>query len=117
MVGEKEHPEDYENKFYWSFYELNNGLIVSVNYHQTIKNRKVVDDDLDMTYSHSELKNGEIIHYDFTQDFFDWFNALPPVKDLKKILSPTEKERECVKNFFYDKVFDSVSISTEVIEV
>jgi hypothetical protein len=39
------------------------------------------------------------------------------VKDLKKLTHPDEKEIECIKDFFYDKIYDSVSISADVIIV
>lgn len=117
MVGKNEHPNDFEHRFYWSFHELNNGSIISLQYIENLKNDEIIDADLDMSYANYELKNGGIIRHEFGQDFFNWFEALAPVKDLRKLTYPNEKEEECVKDFFYDRVYDSMSTPTGVVVI
>ena len=118
MVGEQQNLFDFEQRFYWSFYELNNGSIITVQYIENWNtNRKINEDDLHMTYSNYELKNGRLIRYEFGQDFNNWFHSTPSMKDQKELTWPTEKEIDCIKDFFYYNIYDYVFISTGVVKV
>ena len=118
MVGEQSNLFDFEQRFYWSFYELNNGSIITVQYIENWNtNRKINEDDLHMTYSNYELKNGRLIRYEFGQDFYNWFHSTPSMRDQKKLTWPTEKEIDCIQDFFYFNVYDYVFISSGVIKV
>ena len=109
--------DEFQNKFYWSFFELNNGVVYVLHFIELLKEKKRIDYDIEISYADSELKCGRVIKYNFNQDFFDWFNARPPVKDSAPLVSLDEKEIKCVKNFFYEKILDSVAKETDVISV
>ena len=51
-----------------------------------------------------ELKNGELVEYNFNQDFNTLFNSSPPFKDIKNPKWPTKEEESCVINFYNKKV-------------
>tara|TARA_B100001059_G_C17836263_1_gene588364 strand:+ start:6443 stop:6865 length:423 start_codon:yes stop_codon:yes gene_type:complete len=125
VMKSEENDSQYDHKFYFSFYELNNGEIFSSNFTENLKNDKVSSTDLHVTYAKSELKNGKIIKYKFgnaepstkemSKEFFDWFDSLPPVKDLKNNFIPHENEEKCIKEFFIKKILNSKEIPTNVI--
>ena len=107
-----EDADDWKHMFYWSFYELSNGNIINLNYTENWEKDKFIDDDYDYSYTKDELKNGEIISYEFgdakaddvdamSKEFFDWFESLPPYNDVKTpILRPSIEEEKCVKEFY-----------------
>lgn len=90
----------YEHRFYWSFYQLSNNKIIVLQLIEFWRNNKFVDDQFEYSYGQSELENGTIIKYKFGQDFFEWFDSRPPVKDLQKLGYPTIAEEKCVKEFY-----------------
>ena len=122
-------PDDehiYDNNFFWSFYELNNGEIIDLNFTENLENDKVWSNDFHFGYTKHELKSGEIIEYEFgnaspedgkemSREFFDWFDSNPPVKDLKNFCSPTENEEKCVKEFFIKNILKTKEVATDVI--
>ena len=81
------------------------------------KNKKQIDHDIEISYADSELLDGKIIKYDFEQEFFDWFETLPPVKDLKELTYPNKEAVECIKAFFYREIFHTRTTATEIIKV
>ena len=110
MTGPDE-DADWENKFFWSFYELSNGSIINLNYTENWKKNKFVDVEFDYSYTKDQLKNGEIISYKFgdakandgnamSEEFFDWFESLPPYDEIKNPTRPSLEEEKCVKSFF-----------------
>ena len=125
VMRSEENDSQYDHKFYFSLYELNNGEIFSSNFTENLKNDKVSSTDLHITYAKSELKSGKIIKYKFgnaepstkemSKEFFDWFDSLPPVKDLKNNFIPQENEEKCIKEFFIKKILNSKEIPTNVI--
>lgn len=117
--------DDYEHKFYWSFYELNNGKVIVLNHTEYWENDKLVDNEFDYTYGSSELKNGKIIKYEFgnaepddlnamSEEFYDYFESNPPIKDLKNLTYPTKQEEECVEVFFKKQLMDRKDEKTNV---
>ena len=56
--------KDDLHKFYFSFYELNNGKIIELMLFQT-DNEDISKAQCDLFYTKFKLKNGEIIDYKF----------------------------------------------------
>ena len=88
----------YDNNFFFSFYELNNGEIIVLNYVENLTNNKVTSNSYEFSYANYELKSGKIINYEFgnakainkkemSKEFYDWFDSNPPAKDLKELKS------------------------------
>ena len=117
----------YNNKFYWCFFELNNGEIIDLHFIENLKNGKVTSIDYDISNVKSELKNGEIRTYKFgnaepntkemSKEFFDWLDASPPVIDLKNNFAPYEDEIKCVKDFFDKNILKTKEIATNIVDV
>ena len=72
---------------------------------------KLVEPDFSYSYTKAELKNGKIISYEFgdakandanamSEEFFDWFESLPPYHQVKNNTHPSLSEKECVRSFF-----------------
>ena len=127
MTGPADNESDWENKFYWSFYELSNGNIINLHYTENWKKNKFVDADFDDSYTNYELKNGEIISYEFgdakandvdamSKEFFDWFESLPPYNDVKTpTLHPSLEEEKCVKELYKKHLMDKKDEKTDTI--
>ena len=84
--------EDDNHKFYFSFYEINNGEIIELMLFQS-DDEDISTAQCDLYYTKFKLKNGEIIDYNFgnakannenemSKEFFDWFDSCPPAKDV-----------------------------------
>ena len=126
MTSPAENESGWENKFYWSFYELSNGNIINLQYIENWENNKFVDADFDDSYTKYELKNGETISYEFggakaddidamSKEFFDWFESLPPYSDLKNPTRPSLEEEKCVKEFYKKHIMDKKDEKTDTI--
>ena len=123
----EESEDPYDNKFFWSFFELNNGEIIDLNFTENLENDKVWSIDYHFGYTKHELKNGEVIEYKFgnakpntkeiSDEFFDWFDSNPPVKDLKKFCSPTKNEEKCVKEFFDKNILKTKEVATNIVNL
>ncbi len=117
----------YGNKFFWAFFELNNGEIIDLNFTENLKNGKVSSIDYHFAYTKHELKNGEVIEYKFgnakpntkeiSDEFFDWFDSLPPAKDIKELCCPSENEEKCVKEFFNKNILETKEVATNIVNV
>ena len=113
--------------FYWCFFELNNGEIIDLNFTENLTNGKVTSIDYFFGYPKAELKTGEIIEYkfgnakpntrEFSNEFFDWFDANPPIKDCKELIWPTKEEEKCVKEFFDKNILKTKEIQTNIINL
>ena len=57
--------EDDEDKFYSSFYELNNGEIIELLLIEYFKDDKLNETQYEFSYTKTELKSGEIRNYKF----------------------------------------------------
>ena len=121
-----EDADDWKHMFYWSFYELSNGHIVNLHYTENWEKNKFIDADYDYSYTKDELKNGEIISYEFgdakaddvdamSKEFFDWFESLPPYSDLKNPTRPSIEEEKCVKEFYKKHLMDKKDEKTDTI--
>ena len=101
---------DWRNKFYWAFFELNNGRIICRQKTENWFNSKC-EEDYSYTYTRMELKNGKVIDYEFgdantdnqeqmSSEFFDWFESLPPYHHVKNNKHPSDDEISCIETFF-----------------
>tara|TARA_B100001059_G_C17481985_1_gene402119 strand:+ start:132 stop:512 length:381 start_codon:yes stop_codon:yes gene_type:complete len=111
MFSDAEQEKDYDIKFYWSFYELNNSQIIVLKLIEYWKKGKFIDNDFDFSYGRDKLKNGQFTEYEFgnakpddanamSEEFFDWFESLPPNHQVKDPTGPTLEEEKCIKAFF-----------------
>ena len=80
-------------KWYYCFFELNNGTVIYSQF-EKYWNNGVVNDNLDFFLT----KN-----YKFGQDFWSWWETTFKKPDEKSRLL-TSQERVCVKEFFYKKI-------------
>ena len=119
--------DNWEDKFYFSFYELNNGNIIELNLFQSFKEDKLILSQYDFSNTKDELKNGEVIEYKFgnakpntkeiSDEFFDWFDSLPPAKDIQELSCPSENEEKCVKEFFNKNILETKDVATNIVNV
>ena len=127
MIESGESEDPYDNRFFWSFFELSNGEIIDLNFTENLKNGKVSSIDYHFAYTKHELKNGEVIEYKFgnakpntkeiSDEFFDWFDSLPPAKDIKELSYPSENEEKCVKEFFDKNILETKEVATNIVNV
>lgn len=119
--------EDDENKFYFSFYELNNGEIIELMLFQT-DNKGVSIDQYEFSYTKMKLNNGEIRNYKFgnakandenemTKEFFEWFDSSPPANDVISNTTPNKNEEKCINNFYLKYVEPNKDTKTDTMEV
>ena len=115
MTGPDDSTSDWENKFYWSFYELSNGNIIYLQYTQILKKNKFINDEFDFYYTNYELNNGKKISYKFgyakgddlnsmSKEFFQWFESKPPYRQIKDAKYPSKEEEKCIRDFFLKHV-------------
>ena len=103
--------EIIEHKFYYSFYELNNGNIIQLQFVQYVGPMTKEEDDYGFFYTNVTLKNGEEITYTFGQDFWEYWNTMPGYVQIDNPQNPSKEEEECVRLFFDEnlKMNDSES--------
>ena len=121
-------PEPYEHKFYFSFYELNNGEIIEVALCENFEDDILTLTQYDFSYTKVKLKSGEIINYKFgkakandenemSNEFFDWFESSPPAKDVVDNFTLYDAEEKCIKDFYLKHVEPNKDNKTDTIEV
>ena len=133
MMESEQNDDPYDNRFFWCFFELNNGKIIDLFLSENYKNKKIIDIEYDFYYVKEELKTGKIHEYkfgnaepntrEFSNEFFDWFDNCSPIKDLKgnkelHILNgggPTKEEIRCVKNFYNKNLFENRDKATNIV--
>ena len=131
--GESDDP--YDNRFFWCFLELNNGKIINLFLAENYKNKKIRDIGYEFYYPKEELKTGKIHEYkfgnakpntrEFSNEFFDWFDNLSPIKNLKENKElhsfngggPTKEEIKTVKSFYDKNLFKKREKATNCIFV
>ena len=115
--------KDRECKFYFSFYELNNGKIISLEVFQTPDTTQYF-----FNYTRTKLSSGEIRSYkfgnakaisekDMSIEFFEWFDNLPPIKDIINHLRPSSAEEKCVEKFYFKHIEKKKDTKTDTIIV
>ena len=121
-----EDTDNWRHKFYWSFYELNNGKIIKLDNTEYWENDKLSNQKYDYTYAKSELLSGDIHSYNFgdakasddnamSKEFFQWFDSLPPHHLVKKKNPPTKEEINCVDQFYLENVMNKKDKKTNTI--
>lgn len=133
MMESEESDDPYDNRFFWCFFELNNGKIIDLFLAENYKNKKIKDIGYEFYYPKEELKTGQIHEYkfgnakpntrEFSNEFFDWFDNQSPIKKLKhnKKLhafnggGPTKEEIKCVKSFYDKTILKTRNIATDII--
>jgi len=118
----------YYTKHYYSFYELNNGKIIFLVNLALYEKNKLVDFNYTFDYTKEELKSGAFFNYNFgeangdnekqmNKEFFDYFNAIPMVDDLKKYYAITKTEEKCVKDFYLKYIEPTKDIKTDTLNI
>jgi len=118
----------YYTKHYYSFYELNNGKIIFLVNLALYEKNKLVDFNYTFDYTKEELKSGAFFNYSFgeakgdnekqmNKEFFDYFNAIPMVDDLKKYYAITKTEEKCVKDFYLKYIEPTKDIKTDTLNI
>ena len=119
--------EDDEHKFYFSFYELNNGEIIELLLFQ-VDNEGIIIDQHEFSYTKTNLKSGEIRNYKFgnakandeygmTEEFFKWFDSYPPAVDVIDWFALYDEEEKCVKDFYLKNIEPTKGVKTDTIDV
>nr|AOE07717.1 hypothetical protein [uncultured bacterium] len=128
-VLESEESEDpYDNRFFWSFFELNNGKTIELQLVENLKNNKITGISYEFYYAKQESKTGQIHEFkfgnskpnsrEFSNEFFDWFNNLLPAKDLKDNRKcPSSDEEKYIKDFFDKNILKSRTEATNTINL
>ena len=95
----------FTNKFYWSFLELSNGKIISINNDIVIESNKIIHSGISCHYTEC---------YNFGEDFFDWWEKT--MGDYDKDLGyPTDEEEELTINFYKENIESNREIKTDII--
>jgi hypothetical protein len=121
-------PESWEDKFHFSFYELNNGEIIELHLHENFQEGKLDFTDYSFSYTKQELKNGEIRNYNFgnakaedeygmADEFFKWFDSSPPAMNVIDSFALYDEEEKCVKDFYLKHIEATKDVKTDTIEV
>ena len=108
--------EIIELKFYYSFYELNNGNIIELQFDQYVGPMNKEEDGYSFFYTNVTLKNGEEITYTFGQNFWEYRNTTPANLQIDNPQNPSKEEKECVRLFF-DEYLKMNDCESEVVLV
>ena len=122
MESEELDNDPYDNRFFFAFFELNNKHMVEIMLIENYKNKKIRNIDYQFYYPKEELKTGKIHEYkfgnakpntrEFSNEFFDWFDNLSPIKKLKEnkkpiLMEADQPRRSGVKNFYDKNLFNT----------
>ena len=103
--GSEEKNSQFTNKFYWSFIELSNGKILSINNNIVIKSNKIIHSGISCHYTEC---------YNFGEDFFDWWEKTMGDYD-KDLGNPTDDEKELTIKFYKENIERNREIKTDII--
>ena len=120
--------EDDEDKFYSSFYELNNGEIIELLLIEYFKDDKLNETQYEFSYTKTELKSGEIRNYKFgnakandeygmAKEFYKWFDSSPIYGESEANFALYGEEEKCVKDFYLKHIEPTKDIKTDTTEV
>ena len=120
--------KDDEDKFYFSFFELNNGEIIQLLLFQNFRDDKLNVIQYEFSYTKTKLKSGEIRDYKFgnakandeekmSNEFYEWFDSSPPFADVIDLFTLYDEEEKCVKDFYLKHIESTKDIKTDTIEV
>ena len=108
--------EIIEHKFYYSYYELNNGSIIELQFVQYIGPMTKEEDDYGFSYTNMTLKSGEELTYIFGQDFWEHWNTKPANHQIDNPQDPSKEEKECIRLFF-DEHLKMNDLESEIVLV
>ena len=120
--------EDDSHKFYFSFYELNNGNIIELDLFQSFKDDELILSQYDFSNTKVRLKSGKVREYKFgkakaddnyamADEFFKWFDSYPTHLEVKDYYIIEEIEEKCVKDFYLLNIEPTKDIKTDTTEV
>ena len=115
MLRSKDNPKNQTEKFYWSFYELNNNKIYSLQYIEYFDKNVLINTDFELSYTEQKLKNGSTINYKFGQDFFQWFDNVPSINDVINNIHPSKKEENFIIDFYKSNIIQNKEEESEII--
>ena len=118
-------PDNWEDKFYFSFYELNNGKIIELDLFQSFKDDELTLSQYGFSNTKARLKSGKVREYKFgkakaddnygmADEFFKWFDSSPTPAEVKDCYIIEEK---CVKDFYLKLIEPTKDVKTDTIEV
>ena len=121
-------PDNWEDKFYFSFYELNNGKIIELDLFQSFKDDELTLSQYDFSNTKARLKSGKVREYKFgkakaddnygmADEFFKWFDSCPTPAEVKDCYIIEEIEEKCVKDFYLKHIEPTKDVKTDTIEV
>tara|TARA_B110000261_G_C12884274_1_gene277721 strand:+ start:44 stop:511 length:468 start_codon:yes stop_codon:yes gene_type:complete len=121
-------PDNWEDKFYFSFYELNNGNIIELDLFQSFKDDELILSQYDFSNTKVRLKSGKVREYKFgkakaddnyamADEFFKWFDSYPTHIEVKDYYIIEEIEEKCVKDFYLLNIEPTKDIKTDTTEV
>ena len=121
-------PDNWEDKFYFSFYELNNGKIIELDLYQSFKDDELNFSQYDFSNTKERLKSGKVREYKFgkakaddnygmADEFFKWFDSCPTPAEVKDCYIIEEIEEKCVKDFYLKHIEPTKDVKTDTIEV
>ena len=109
------------------------GIVVGLFLAENYKNKKLKDIGYEFDYPKEELKTGQVHEYKFgnaepntrafSNEFFEWFDNLSPIKKLKENKElhtfngggPTKKEISIVKSFYDENILKKREDATPTI--
>lgn len=112
---QSEDNSDSLTNFYWSFYELNNNKIYSLQHIEYFDKNKLINFDFELLYTEQKLNNGTTINYKFGQDFFQWFDNSPIINDIVNLINPSIKEEEFIIEFYQKNIIQNKEEESEII--
>ena len=121
-------PDNWEDKFYFSFYELNNGNIIELDLFQSFKNDVLILSQYDFSNTKVRLKSGKVREYKFgkakaddnyamADEFFKWFDSYPTHAEVIDWFAPYDEEEKCVKDFFDKNILKTKEVATNIINI
>jgi hypothetical protein len=123
--------EDGSTLFFWSFYQLNNHTVIGLKYTESTFNGKNINTNLNFFLSRS---------YKFNYNFWEYWKQSneennkrhKKIREIKfrdeedRIMflememgynQPYENEKQCVEDFFYNKIEKIKYVKTDLIEI
>ena len=107
MDGGEEDNSKFKNKFYWTFFELSNGKIISLNNNVDYEFEKITHSDIECYYTEC---------YKFGEKFFDWWDRTMGDHD-KGLGYPVKVEEYLVEDFFRKHIEKIKEVATEIVSL
>ena len=95
----------FTNEFYWSFIELSNGKVLSINNDLVIESNKIIHSGISCHYTEC---------YKFGEEFLNWWDKTMGDQDID-LGYPINDEEELTINFYKKNLESSREIKTDII--